>query len=66
MKESFPNNFQEVSQENVKKEIINLNVKKSSNSGSIPGTISKQCVEVYLPFLTTAINHTTTKNIFPE
>ena len=63
IKKSFPNivpddfNFQEVAREDVKKEIINLNVKKSSTNGSIPATILKQCVDVYLPFLTKAINH---------
>ena len=41
IKESFPNivsgdfNFQEVSREDVKKEIITLNVKKFSTNGSI-------------------------------
>ena len=56
IKESFPNivsgdfNFQVISREDVKKEIINLNVKKSSRNGSIPATILKQCVDVYLPF----------------
>ena len=70
MKESFPNivssNFQEVSREIVKKEIINLKVKKSSTNGSIPAIILKQCVDVYLPLLTKAINHAITENIFPE
>ena len=72
MKESFPNivssdfDFQEVAREDVKKEIINLNVKKSSSIGSIPAAILKQCVDIYLPFLTKAINHAITKDIFPE
>ena len=72
MKESFPNivsgnsNFQEVSRQDVKKEIINLKVKKSSTNGSIPAIILKQCVDVYLPFLTEAINHAITEDIFPE
>ena len=59
--ESFPNfpdfNFQEVSKKDVKKEIINLNVKKFLTNGFIPATILKQCVELYLPFLSKAINH---------
>ena len=29
-------------------------------------TLLRQCVEVYPPFLTKAINHKTTKNIFPK
>ena len=64
IKGSFPS-FQEVSREDVKK-IINLNVKKSSTMGSIPATILKQCLDVYLPFLIKAINHAITENIFPE
>ena len=43
-----------------------LNVKKSLTKGSIPATILKQCVDVYLPFLTKSINHTITENIFPK
>ena len=39
---------------------------KSSTNGSTPATILKQCVHVYLPFLTNAINHTITENTFPE
>ena len=46
--------------------MINLNVKKSSTNGSIPATILKQCVDVYLLFLTKAINHAITENSFSE
>ena len=37
IKQSFPNifNFQKVSREDIKKEVTNLNVKKSSTNGSI-------------------------------
>ena len=71
-KEFFPNivsdnfNFQEVAREGVKKEIINLNVKNSLTNGPIPAIILKQCVDVYLPFLTKVINHAITENTFPE
>ena len=34
-------NFQEVTKKDIKKEIINLNVKKSSSNGCIPATILK-------------------------
>ena len=44
--------FTLVSPEDVKKEIMNLNVKKSSSSKAIPATILKQSVHIYLPFLT--------------
>ena len=43
-----------------------MNVKRSSTNRSIPATILKQCVGVYLPFLTKAINHVITENSFPE
>ena len=43
-----------------------MNVKKPSTNGSIPVTILKQCVGVHLLFLTKAINHAITGNIFPE
>ena len=72
IKESFQNiasgdfNFEEVAREDIKKEIINLNVKKPSTNGSIPATILKQYVDVYLPFLTKAIKHAITGNTFPE
>ena len=62
VKEYFPdassNNFEftEVSQDEVKKEVLHLNVKKSSTSSSIPATILKQS-EIYLPFLTNSINY---------
>ena len=46
--------------------MLNLNVKKSSTNGSIPTTTLKQYVDVYLPFLTEAINHAIAKNSFRE
>ena len=42
-----------------------MNGKKSSTNGSIPSTILKQRVNIYLPFLTKAINLAITENIFP-
>ena len=50
-------NFRQVSLKEVKLEILDLNIKKSSTKGSIPATILKQCVDIYLPFLTNAINN---------
>ena len=41
-----------------------MNVIKSSTKESIQAAILKQCVDVYLPFLTEAINHATTENFF--
>ena len=62
--ECFPNieasdfNFRQVSMKEVKSEILNLNIKNSPTKGSIPAKIVKQCVYIYLPFLTNALNKT--------
>ena len=40
--------------------------KKSSTNGFIMATTLKQCIDLYLPFLSKAINHTITENIFPK
>ena len=53
--------FKSVSLEDVKKEVLNLNLKKSSISGTIPVTILKQTIDVHLQYLTNAINHTLQK-----
>ena len=58
--------FTLVSSEDVKKEVMNLNVKKSSPSKAIPATILKQSVHIYLPFLTNCINHSFVANKFPD
>ena len=50
--------FTEVSQDEVKKEVLHLNVKKSSTSSSIPATILKKSIEIHLAFLTNSINYT--------
>ena len=59
-------NFTVASPEDVKKEIMNLNVKKSSSSKAIPATILKQSVHIYFPFLTNCINHSFIANKFPD
>ena len=51
--------------EDVKKEILNLNTKKSSTSGSIPATILKQSLDIYLPLLTKSVNYTVNESEFP-
>ena len=62
IQECFPNiktndfNFRQVSLKKVKSEILNLNIKKSSTKGSIPATILKQSVDIYLRFLTNAMH----------
>ena len=63
IRETFPENisesfhFEQVSSNIVRKEIRNLNIKKSSTYGSIPASILKQCVDGYLPYLTITINY---------
>ena len=72
IREVFPeinsNNFEftKVAEQSVKDEVLKLNTKKSSTSGSIPATILKQPVETYLPFLTKAINLAITECKFPD
>ena len=50
----------------MKKEIENLDIKKSSTYGSIPATILKQCVNAYLPHLTNSINYSIQHSSFPQ
>ena len=50
----------------VKSEILNLNITKSSTKGFIPATILKQYVDIYLPFSTNAINKTFFDNYFQK
>ena len=66
--EIVPNTFKFtlVSSEDVKKEIMNLNVKKSLSSKAIPATILKQSLHIYLPFLTNCINHSFVTKKFPD
>ena len=72
IKEYFPdvsnNNFEftEVSQDEVKKEVLHLSVKKSSTSSSISAAILKQSIEIHLPFLTNSINYTVRNGEFPD
>ena len=58
--------FQLVSNNELKKEIENLDTKKSSAYGSIPATIIKQCVNDYLPHLTNSINYSIQHSSFSE
>ena len=62
--ESFK--FQFLSNNEVKKEIENLDTKKSSTYGSIPATILKQCLNVYLPHFTNSINYPIQHSNFPQ
>ena len=62
--ESFK--FQLVSNNEVKKEIENLDPKKSSTYGSIPATVLKQCVNASLPHLTNSIKYSIQHSSFPQ
>ena len=53
-------------EQSFKNEVLKLNTKKSSTSGSIPATILKQSVETYLPFLTKAIHLAITECESPD
>ena len=66
--EILPESFksQLVSNNEVKKDIENLDTKKSSTYGSIPATILKQCVNAYLPHLTNSINYSIQDSSFPQ
>ena len=72
IREVFPeissNNFEftKVTEKSVKNEILKLNNKKSSTSGSTPATLLKRSIETYLPFLTKAINLAITECEFPN
>ena len=50
----------------MRKEIQNLNVKKSSTCGLITASILKQWVDAYLPYLTVTIKYSLRENTFPE
>ena len=58
--------FQLVSNNEVKKEIENLDTKRSSTYGSIPATILKQWVNAYLPHLMNSINYSNQRSSFPQ
>ena len=58
--------FKSVSLDDVKKEVLNLNQKKSSISGTIRVTILKQTIDVHLQQLANVINDTLQTNCFPE
>ena len=70
--ETFPNiipenfYFKEVSKDDVRKEIHNLNNKKPSTYGSILASILKRCIDAYLLYLTDSINYSLRESIFLE
>ena len=59
-------NLRQVSLKEVKSDILNLDIKESFTEGSIPAIILKECVDIYLPFLTDGRNKTFIDNYFPK
>ena len=58
--------FKMVSMDEVKKEVLKLNSKKSSTYGAIPASLLKQTIEVHLIYLTNTINNSLKESIFPD
>ena len=58
--------FKMVSMDEVKKEVLKLNSKKSSTYGAIPASILKQTIEVHLKYLTNTNNHSLKESTFPD
>ena len=58
--------FEKVLEEEVKREIMNLNSKKATCHGAIPAKILKQFCDSYLPIITKIINESITEGTFPS
>ena len=54
------------SSDEIKREILNLNNKKTSREGDIPVNILKDAIDTYLPILTKVINSSIEQNEFPN
>ena len=55
-----------VSMDEIKKEVLKLNSKKSSTYGAIPASILKQTIEAHLKYLTSTINDSLKESTFPD
>ena len=53
-------------EEEVKREIMNLNSEKATCHGAIPAKILKQFCDSYLPIITKIINKSITEGTFPS
>ena len=58
--------FKMVSMDEVKKEVLKFNSKKSSTYGAIPTSILKQPIEVHLKYLANTINNSLKESTFPD
>ena len=50
----------------VKKEVLELNSRKSSTYGTIPASILKQTIEVHLKYQTKTVNDSLKESTFPD
>ena len=64
--EFVPFQFERISSNELKKEILNLNNKKATREGDIPVNLLKESIETYLPVLTEIINSSFEQNEFPN
>ena len=58
--------FQFVTEDQLKKEIMNLNGSKATPIGNISVDIWKSTVDIHLPYITNSINLSVEKGYFPE
>ena len=64
--EFVPFQFERISSNELKKEILNLNNKKATREGDIPVNLLKGSIDTYLPVLTEIINSSFEQNEFPN
>ena len=58
--------FRPISNEELKKVILDLDCNKSNLNGSIPANILKDTCDIYIPYLTVIINDSFEKGCFPD
>ena len=72
IKEPFPDinvndfQFEGVTMEGFKKAAFNLNIEKSSCSGSTPAAMLKQSLNISLPYLAKSLSYTINEGKFPD
>ena len=64
--ESEPFHFPRISSNELKKEILNLNNKKTTREGDIPVNLLKGSIDTYLPVVTEITNSSFEQNEFPN
>ena len=58
--------FHSVSENEVRKVILNMNEKKANLTGDIPAGILKGCVDSYIPIFTKILNTSLENSCFPN